>query len=243
MSAHRRTAIDGAHRRRLYLFRHGAVDYLDRDGNWVEDPDAVNLNKKGQAQAAAMHDMFADVAIDRAVCSGLPRTRQTGETVLGARDLKLEVVSELKEIRHAPADAGSDYDIYSDIAYSHWRAQDFTATFLGGERYHDFYARIAAAMESLLADPGWNSLAVFAHGGTNAAALGWVTGLGLEGFGLFDQETCCLNVIDFDMDASGALLRKHLRGVNITATDPAKRDRHAGDMESLAQTLLKMRDG
>lgn len=241
--AEKRIAIDGAHRRRLYLFRHGAVDYLDNDGNWVADPDSVNLNEKGQAQAVAMRDMFADVVVDRAICSGLPRTRQTGNAVLGTRELELEIVAELEEIRPSKGDANGDYDIFADVAYSHWRAQDFTATFLGGERYHDFYQRISSAMEALLADPHWNSLAVFAHGGTNAAALGWVTGLGLEGFGLFDQETCCLNVIDFDVDESGKVLRKHLRGVNITASDPAKRDRHSGDMESLAQTLLRLRDG
>ena len=208
----------------------------------MADPDTVNLNEKGQAQARAMGALFSSVPIDKAVCSGLPRTRQTGATVLGDRDMELGVVSELEEIRPSKGNDDGDYDIFADVAYSHWRAQDFTATFLGGERYHDFYERISTAMESLLADPEWNSIAVFAHGGTNAAALGWVTGLGLQGFGVFDQETCCLNIIDFDVDESGKVVRKHLRGLNITATDPTKQDRHVGDMESLATTLLRLRD-
>ena len=46
-----RRALDGASRRRLYLFRHGAVDYLDENGAWVEDANAVNLNAYGRAQA------------------------------------------------------------------------------------------------------------------------------------------------------------------------------------------------
>ena len=240
-----RIAIDGTRRRRLYLFRHGAVDYVNSDGSWVADPDTVDLNKKGRAQAAAMSEMFADVVVDRAVCSGLPRTRQTGELVLGDRGLELEVVAALEEIRpltgEAAAESGHDYDIIADIAYSHWRAPNSEARFLGGERYHDFYDRIAAAMESILADLTWSNVVVFAHGGTNAAALGWVTGLGLEGFGLFDQATCCLNVIDFDTDDTGRVVRKHLRGLNITADDPVKQNRHAGDMESLAVRLLQMR--
>lgn len=236
-----RTAIDGARRRRLYLFRHGAVDYIGRDGNWVADPDNVDLNAKGRSQAAAMSAMFADVDVDKAICSGLPRTRQTAEVVLGDRDIRLEVVPDLEEIRPLLGESERDYDVFADVAYSHWRAQDTSATFLGGERYHDFYARISAAMEAILADPKWNNVAIFAHGGTNAAALGWVTGLGLEGFGLFDQETCCLNVVDFDTDADGLVIRKHIRGLNITADDPAKQHRHAGDMESLAEKLLQMR--
>ena len=236
----RRVAMDGAARRRLYLFRHGAVDYVDADGSWVVDPDAVELNALGRSQAQAMAELFVDVHVDRAVCSGLLRTLQTGEIILGRRELDLEVVSGLREIRHGTGEVGGGYDICADVAFSHWRAPDEDAKFLGGERYHDFYTRIAGTMESLLEDGAWHNLAVFAHGGTNAAVLGWATGVGLQAFGLLDQAMCCLNVIDFDFDASGRVVRKVVRGMNITAEDPLKNRRDAGDMELLAHRLLQM---
>jgi probable phosphoglycerate mutase len=235
-----RTAIDGASRRRLYLFRHGAVDYIDARGRFVDDPDLVNLNERGRAQAAAMSGLFADVPVDKAICSGFPRTVQTGEAILGSRDLELEVVSVLQEIRHGSGESSTGYDIYRDVAFSHWHAPDATATFLGGERYHDFYERICDAMEALLIDDSWHNLAVFAHGGTNAAVLGWATGVGLQAFGLLDQATCCLNIVDFDFDDTGTLVRKTIRGMNITADDPVMRRRDAGDMELLAHRILKM---
>lgn len=235
----RRTALDGASRRRLYLFRHGAVDYIDESGNWVPDPDVVNLNERGRKQAAAMASLFAGVHVDKALCSGLPRTRQTGETVLGDRDIALEDFPELEEIRPAMGGTAGGYDVCADIAFSHWRAVHEEARFLGGERYHDFYARIGKAMEALLDDPSWHNLAVFAHGGTNAAALGWATGVGLRAFGLLDQSMCCLNIIDFDVDDAGQVLRKTVRGMNITTDDPVMRERHAGDMEMLARRILK----
>ncbi len=235
----RRKALDGANRRRLYLFRHGAVDYIDDSGNWVPDPDVVDLNERGREQAAAMARLFAGVHVDKALCSGLPRTRQTGETVLGDREIELEVCSELEEIRPVTGTTAGGYDVYADIAFSHWRAVHEEARFLGGERYHDFYARICKAMDALLADPSWHNLAVFAHGGTNAAALGWATGVGLQAFGLLDQSMCCLNIIDFDVDDAGHLIRKTVRGMNITADDPVMRERHAGDMEMLARRILK----
>ncbi len=240
MSKRLRTALDGATRRRLYLFRHGAVDYVDDDGAWVGDPDAVDLNEHGRAQASAMADLFRDVHLDKAVCTGFPRTVQTGQIVLADRELRLEVVEALQEIRHGSGEATGGYDICSDVAFSHWRATQVEATFLGGERYHDFYARVCAAMEALLADASWHDLAVFAHGGTNAAILGWATGVGVQAFGLLDQATCCLNIVDFDMDDNGRLLRKTVRGMNITADDPVKHRRDAGDMELLARRLLKM---
>jgi len=238
-SAGRRTTLDGAARRRIYLFRHGSVDYMDGNGNVVPDTDSVDLNDTGRAQAAAMRDLFADVQIDKALCSGLQRTRQTGETVLGIRDIPLETDSGFAEIRQLDGEYTGDYDVVADIAFSHWRAPDEEARFLGGERYSDFYARIRTAIKGVLADSSWYSLAVFAHGGTNAAILGWVTGLELSAFGILDQATCCLNVIDFDMDESGNILRKTVRAMNVTADDPVKGNRHSGDMETLAYWLLK----
>lgn len=235
-----RRALDGASRRRLYLFRHGAVDYLDENGAWVDDANLVDLNAHGRAQAEAMSALFADARVDKAVCTGYPRTVQTGRIILGDRDINLETIENLQEIRHGSDEQTGGYDICADVAFSHWRAQEEDATFLGGERYRDFYARISAAMESLLEDPTWHDLAIFAHGGTNAAALGWATGVGLQAFGLLDQATCCLNVIDFDVDESGVLLRKTVRGMNITADDPVKHRRDAGDMEMMAHQLLKI---
>lgn len=235
-----RTALDGARRRRLYLFRHGAVDYLDRAGRWVDDPDAVSLNDRGRSQARAMAGLFGDVVVDRAMCSGLPRTRETAEIVLGHRPLTLEDLADLEEIRPQTGEAGGGYDVYDDVAFSHWRANDPTARFLGGERYSDFYRRIDRAVQGLLAEEDWNNLAVFAHGGTNAAVIGWITGIGLDAFGLIDQATGCLNIIDFDVGEHGDIRRKVVRAMNITADDPVLRHRHAGDMESLAARLLEL---
>ena len=238
-AAGRRTTLDGAARRRIYLFRHGSVDYMDGDGNVVPDTDSVDLNDTGRAQAAAMRDLFADVQIDKALCSGLQRTRQTGETVLGSRDIPLEIDTGFSEIRQLDGEYTGDYDVVADIAFSHWRAPDEEARFLGGERYSDFYVRIRTAIKGVLTNPSWHSLAIFAHGGTNAAILGWVTGLELSAFGILDQATCCLNVIDFDMDESGQILRKTVRAMNVTAYDPVKGNRHSGDMETLAYWLLQ----
>ncbi|MCH9696095.1 MAG: histidine phosphatase family protein [Gammaproteobacteria bacterium] len=235
----RRTALDGASRRRIYLFRHGSVDYLDKDGNVVPDTDLVDLNEQGLTQASAMQRLFADVHIDRAACSGFPRTRQTALAVLGERDIQIEILSEFEEIRQQQGQVAGGYDIVADIAFSHWRAPDPEARFLGGERYCDFYSRIETAMENLVSDNSWHNLALFAHGGTNAAALGWITGIGLPAFGMLDQATCCLNVIDFDVADSGEIVRKTVRAMNVTAYDPAKGMRHSGDMETLAHWMIE----
>ena len=180
--------------------------------------------------------------VDRALCSGLRRTRETARRVLGDRDLQIEELADLEEIRPARGEDAYDLDLIEHVAFSHWNATKSDGRFLAGERYADFYERVSAAMESLVSDPDWHNLAIFAHGGTNSAILGWTTGLGLSAFGAVDQATCCLNVLDFDFDADDKrLVRKVVRAMNITADDPAKSGRHSGDMEYLARRLMKFR--
>ncbi len=223
----------------MYLFRHGAVDYVNPDGSWVPDPDLVSLNERGWGQARSMGQAFAGVAIDRAICSGLKRTRQTAETVLASQGIPIAVDAGLEEIRPGPSEEAAGYDPLSDVAFLHWRATNPEARFLGGERYSEFYGRVTSAIEAIVTDDDWHNLAIVAHGGTNAAILGWVTGLGLEAFGMYDQETCCHNVIDFDKTPSG-VIRKTVRAVNVTSIDPLKSDRHAGDMELLAKRIISL---
>lgn len=233
------TALDGARRRRIYLFRHGAVDYVDRDGRVVPDPDAVRLNGTGRAQTRAMAGHFREVPVDRAVCSGLRRTRETASRVLEGRGIEIGEAPGLREIRPGEGVIADGLDLVKDVAYGHWRAADPERRYLGGESYREFYERVTAALEALIAEPGWTRLGIFAHGGTNAGLIGWVLGLGVRAFGVVDQATCCLNVIDLDVDAgSGEVVRKTLRAMNVTAYDPLKSERHYGDMEALARFFL-----
>ena len=214
----RRVAIDGAQRRRIYLFRHGAVDYVGDDGNLVADPDGVALNQKGRAQADAMCALFANVTVDRALCSGLRRTRETAGRVLGNREIEIEIHAELEEIRPARGEDPVDLDLVKQVAFSHWRATENGSRFLGGELYADFYERISAVMDSFTSDPDWHNLAIFAHGGTNAAILGWTSGLGLSAFGTIDQATCCLNVLDFDQRYLLVRCRAAFRVLGVVVT-------------------------
>ena len=149
--AGRRTALDGARRRRVYLFRHGSVDYFDASGKVVPDTDKVELSSLGRQQANLMHDLFADVSIDAALCSGLPRTLETGRIILGKREVELRPDPGFVEIRQRQGDAPADFDVLADVAFSHFRAEDEEARFLGGERYSDFYNRIVVAIDNLLA--------------------------------------------------------------------------------------------
>jgi len=246
-----RTAFDGALRRRVYLFRHGDVSYVTQDGSIVADPRGVHLTRQGQEEADAMRAMMAEVPVDRAVCSGLPRTRQTIARILAGRDLAIEEVPDLEEIRSDRAQAAYEQgsapdpvplpDDLAEVAYAFRRAHEPGMRYRNGEPFADFERRVVASFAHLLSEPGWHDMALVAHGGTNRVILGWALGTGLRTFGHFEQDTCCLNVIDVDQDPDDLTVRRAVvRAVNATTYDPPKRERHLTTLEGLAQTI---RDG
>lgn len=222
-------------RRRIYLMRHAEAAYFNAAGQREPDPRIVPLTPKGRSEALAMSDWLAPVPFDRAICSGLQRTRETASVVLGGRDLALEVVTELEEIRGAGLEERAALSP-SDYAYSMFRAGEPGAAFAAGEAFKDFHARILPAFIDILEDPGWTNLLLVCHGGTNRAIMTWFLGLGLDAFGQIEQDSCCLNILDFDqLDGSGLIIRRIVRGMNITAYDTAKTGSRLLSMEGLAK--------
>lgn len=252
-SAEPRIAFDGALRRRVYLFRHGDVAYVTQDGSIVADPRAVHLTPQGQAEADAMGEMMADVPLDKAVNSGLPRTQQTLARILGDRDMAVEEVPDLEELRSDRAQAAYEHgsapdpvplpDDLNEVAYAFLNAHEEGMRYRNGETFGGFQSRVVPAFESLLRQRDWNHMALVAHGGVNRIILGWALGTGLKTFGQFEQDTCCLNVLDVDQDPDDLSVRRVLvRAVNATTYDPPKKDRHLTTLEGLAHKLRKARN-
>ncbi len=232
--------FDDLRRRRIYLMRHAEADYFDEAGRRRPDPRVVPLTAHGRQEAAAMADLLSKATFDRAVCSGLPRTRETAQTVLGARDVTLEVVSDLEEIRGGSLDQRESM-APGDYAYTMFKAHEPDAKWALGERFVDFEARVLPAFQGILSEGNWTNLLLVCHGGVNRAILNSLLGTGLKGYGFFEQDSCCLNVVDLDMDPEiGRIERTIFRGINITASDPARVDSTHLSVERLA---LRQPDG
>ncbi len=233
-----RKALDGAVRRRMYLFRHGDVSYVGPDGVHVGDARMVPLNDRGRREADGMSELTAHVRFDRAACSGLPRSRETAERILGGRDLTVANIPALEEIRHGTELDEQNFDVLGDIAYGCRTVTDEGARLLGGETFAGFRDRVVASIDEVVATADWHDLLLVCHGGTNAVVLGWAMGVGLEAVRAIEQDTCCLNVIDFDTGPDGEVLRTYLRAINVTAYDPIKADINHTAWERIAAELL-----
>jgi broad specificity phosphatase PhoE len=231
--------FDRSRRRRIYLMRHAEAAYITPEGTRAPDSRVVALTPRGREEAEAMAVMMADVVFDRAVVSGLQRTLETGAIVLGKRNLKVEVVSELEEIRGGDPIARAKLSP-PDYAYAMFQAALPGQCFAAGESFVAFTERVLPAFNKIACDPDWTTLLMVCHGGVNRAILTDITCGGLKAFGAFEQDSCCVNVIDVDTCRdTGVLQRQILRGVNITAADPLKISRRLLTMEGLAKTFAE----
>ena len=203
-------------RRRIYLLRHGAVEYLNPDGTLVENARGVGLNATGREQASQVGELLRDVEFDRVVHSGLPRARETAEIVLGdGRAHALEAVPEFSEIHIGHIDRVPPERIAAEFAYGFEAAAAPGASLARGERFGEFFERVVGAFENLLLQSGWSRMLVVAHGGTNRAILSWMVRGGLASLASFEQDEGCLNVLDVDI-VNGEIPRRYVRVMNLT---------------------------
>lgn len=218
-------------RRRVYLMRHGEVSYFDADGKVVH-PDSVSLTDRGRGQARAMAEMLAEVPFDRAIVSGLPRTVQTAELVLAGRGLALQQHPDLKELRSGDTRGKSFTAVEAEFVYCMESAAEPGARFAGGDVFAEFYARVTDEFQRLLLEPGWRNLLIVAHEGTNRMILGWSSYGGLPAVRSYEQDPCCLNVIDADVVES-EIVRRFIKLMNATPENHAKLGNHLTSMEQV----------
>jgi broad specificity phosphatase PhoE len=222
-------------RRRLYLMRHGSVDYFP-GGQPVPVQD-VQLNAAGVAEAQAAGELLRACGVlpDRVLTSGLPRTVQTAQHVLAAAqlDLPIETDPDLQEIR-----PGRLKDIPRDElrhaflgVFRAGRDADVEAQrFLAGESVGQLLDRVLPAFERWLARDDWQCSLLVLHGGVNCALLSTALAGRRAFFGSIEQAPACINVLDVGPDDVV------LRGLNLAPTQWLhQRERHTTMEKLLAQ--------
>jgi broad specificity phosphatase PhoE len=236
-------------RRRIYLMRHGHVDYFSREVREAGRTDQVPLTALGREQALASGDALAHVRLDRALCSGLPRTRETAEIVLArnadAAHLTLGVDAGLVEIKGGGKFGGakSREELAARMAFEFDQAAQPGARMMGGDVFAEVQARYVAALKRLLGEPGWHTALVVAHEGVNRLILSWMTGNALSGVQAFEQDLACINVLDFDMvpredgSVGTEIARALIKAVNLT---PYNYTKHGMNMTSLEAIFARV---
>ncbi len=229
-------------RRRIYLMRHGFVDYTSRRVRESRDPSQAYLTESGRAEARAAGLALREVHFDLALCSGLKRTRETAELVLAEHPggLVLEDEPRLAELRSGRyIDFESAEQLAATMTFQFEQAGEPGASFLeGGEAFADALVRAADAIEALLARPAWHTALVVAHEGINRLLLAWAIGAPLGASAGFEQDTGCINILDFDLVPNGAgervvIERAVIKAVNLTPANYLKNGMNLRSLESI----------
>lgn len=227
-------------RRRILLMRHGAVDYFDADGR-PYPPDDVPLTPQGVRQAQAMGEAIAaaGVKIERAITSGLVRTRSTAQHVLAAAGVAppVEHRSELQEIRGGPLADIPDAELRSAFIAAFEGPVPPETRFLNGETIRALLDRTLPSIERLLTEDDWDTVLLVLHGGVNRGILSWfLTGQPVFLGGLA-QDPACLNVIDVGPTVATSIVRV----VNFCALDTLQTTSRLSTMEHLLGQYMKLR--
>lgn len=223
-------------RRRVYLMRHGDVEYFNAAGASVTHHHQVHLTALGQEQCRSAAAFFSTIPLDRVITSGLPRTMQTAEGVLAGRPVATSGDARLREVEPGKM---SDWVGVTPEKIRQVIVEGLAGTigpdtpFLGGETLGQATHRALEAWSDALAGEG-NTLLLVAHGFINRLILSHCLGAPLTAIASMEQDTGCINLIE--VDSAGKYL---VRLVNFTPHDPAKAQFRLSTLESLFQQFLR----
>lgn len=224
-----------ADRRRIYLLRHGHADYAN---DRAENGD-VPLSGRGHQEAEAAAAALSIVRFDRALCSGLTRSKQTAEIVLERQTLTTTALTSdqrLEEIGVSFSETGLSLDQAVERVAESYRDAGKPGARMGGsgEPFSNAFARVVAALEDQLSQPGWATMLVVAHGGINRLILSWAVAAGVGAMAAFEQDTGCINILDIEM-RGGAIDRILIRSANLTPYNMVKRGMVRSSLETAVQ--------
>lgn len=229
-------------RRRVYLMRHGSVDYFDAEGRPLP-PDSVPLNATGEQQASAAGALFArcGVQFDAVVVSGLPRTVQTASRVMEAAGVAgaPRIEPSWQEIRGgrladiAPADIEQAF-----LGAFRAQADVESHRFLGGESIGALLDRVLPPWLQWCERDDWRTLLLVLHGGVNRALLSHALAGQRAFFGRLEQSPACINVLD--VGGAGDVI---VRAINLAPTQWLHERERLTTMEKLLTEYRRLDAG
>ncbi len=150
----------------LLFIRHGETDW-NRQQRFQGQID-VPMNSTGLAQAARLGERLAGGAYDVLLCSDLTRTQQTAAPLARAWGLQPQLMPAFREQNFGlweGLDVPTIKAQYAEL-WPQWLQHDGDFALPGGgESLRQFYARVMAAVQQVVAQHAGARVAVVTHGG------------------------------------------------------------------------------
>lgn len=148
----------------LYLVRHGQTQ-ANLDGVYCGSSD-LDLTALGEQQADAVAAQLAGISFDAVYTSGLQRTHQTAQRILGA-DAEFVQLTGLDEMAFGEWELRHHKELQQEDAehYAAWCADWQRTVPPGGEGFRDFSARVRLALSDLQQEHAGQRVLIVAHQG------------------------------------------------------------------------------
>lgn len=173
---------------RLYLVRHGQTDMNKRNMfyGWTD----ADINETGVQQAEQLRQYFRQIPIDAIYSSDLKRAAHTAEIIADGKDMKVHYDSAFRELYYG--DWENQTTEYIEKNYKEelrgWVTDWKDLAMPNGEKFSDFYNRVAAGVDRLVEENRGKNVLLVAHNGALSAMLCHLTGAGMDGFWRFDSK-------------------------------------------------------
>ena len=162
-------------------------------GSEIDGPLTVN----GQRQAAQLAEFLAPVELSAIYTSPMIRASQTAACCAESRGLSVAPLDSLKECRVGRWQ-GLSWDQIRErdpVECERFLADPAREPHPGGESYQDLLARVAPAIDGILAAHTGKNVLVVAHNMVNRAYLAHLLGIDLRFARRIRQTNCCINII------------------------------------------------
>lgn len=223
---------------RLYLVRHGHVQYFDEQHRPV-NPKYAPLSTEGIGQIETLATELKQIQFDQMYSSTMPRSIQTAQ-ILASQHTRQNIIS-LDAIREIKA--GRLKEILPEqaervIGKAYHVKQHDLSQFLNGESWQDFRERILPTVQGMIHHHQNQQILISAHDAVNRIILAWVHDQQAQDLHAYEQHYGCLNIVDIFM-AHGEIIEKRILLQNYTPYNRFKQNLHSNAVEDVYQLYLK----
>lgn len=147
----------------LLLIRHGETDW-NSQGKMMGKCDKP-LNEKGLAQAEKTKTLLQDTGIDLIICSPLIRAKQNAEIVNRDRNIPVHYDARITERNFGEFEGKTSKEFSVDDYWDYYKNIHYQSA----ENIQDFFRRIYAFLDDIIAKYQDKTVLIVAHGGASRA--------------------------------------------------------------------------
>ena len=207
---------------RVYLIRHGQTEW-NRQLIFRGRAD-ISLSEEGFRQAGALAERLSEEHLAAVYCSPLIRAFATAECMANSRGLRPRQVDGLTDMDYGAWEGQQHEHIkqqYPDL-YARWQAEPHSVRPPKGETLAEVRQRATSALNEIVVHQEDTTVAVVSHRVVNKLLLCAALGLGDDAFWRIRQDTCCVNVLEYEGNRITVSLLNdtcHLRGLEKDGLD------------------------